>query len=105
MAGTTGLEPATSAVTGQRSNQLNYVPRGTNYENKPSIGLRKTFAKMERIAFLARSAACGYTGRTATTPAPHIPKVTQRSLAQKSFLPITISRQSQPARARLQACR
>src|SRR5260370_40280149 len=26
MAGTTGLEPATSAVTGQRSNQMNYVP-------------------------------------------------------------------------------
>jgi hypothetical protein len=26
MAGTTGLEPATSAVTGQHSNQLNYVP-------------------------------------------------------------------------------
>ena len=30
MAGTTGLEPATSAVTGQRSNQLNYVPRVTD---------------------------------------------------------------------------
>ena len=27
MAGTTRLELATSAVTGQRSNQLNYVPR------------------------------------------------------------------------------
>ena len=26
MAGTTGLEPATSAVTGQRSNRLSYVP-------------------------------------------------------------------------------
>ncbi len=28
MAGTTGLEPAASAVTGRRSNQLNYVPAG-----------------------------------------------------------------------------
>jgi hypothetical protein len=27
MAGTTGLEPATSAVTGQHSNQLSYVPK------------------------------------------------------------------------------
>ena len=29
MAGTTRLELATSAVTGQRSNQLNYVPGST----------------------------------------------------------------------------
>src|ERR1700690_2690774 len=32
MAGTTGLEPAASAVTGQRSNQLNYVPTRQNQE-------------------------------------------------------------------------
>ena len=33
MAGTTRLELATSAVTGQRSNQLNYVPAGLAVTN------------------------------------------------------------------------
>src|SRR5436309_15371915 len=28
LTGATGLEPATSGVTGRRSNQLNYAPRG-----------------------------------------------------------------------------
>ena len=28
LAGATGLEPAASAVTGQRSNQLSYAPAG-----------------------------------------------------------------------------
>ena len=32
LAGTTGLEPAASAVTGQRSNQLNYVPKCMYYQ-------------------------------------------------------------------------
>ena len=32
MAGPTGLEPATSGVTGQRSNQLNYDPAKGNFE-------------------------------------------------------------------------
>jgi hypothetical protein len=36
MAGTTGLEPAASAVTGQRSNQLNYVP--TRYTECQMVG-------------------------------------------------------------------
>ncbi len=30
VAGVTGLEPATSGVTGQRSNQLSYTPRFSN---------------------------------------------------------------------------
>jgi hypothetical protein len=34
MAGTTRLELATSAVTGQRSNQLNYVPNRKDEESK-----------------------------------------------------------------------
>jgi hypothetical protein len=34
MAGVAGLEPVTSAVTGQRSNQLSYTPREGERENK-----------------------------------------------------------------------
>ena len=38
MAGWTGLEPATSGLTGQRSNQLNYHPiRNTKRKNKIKI--------------------------------------------------------------------
>jgi hypothetical protein len=37
MAGTTGLEPATSAVTGQRSNQLSYVPTAVVLHSKCNI--------------------------------------------------------------------
>jgi hypothetical protein len=43
MAGTTGLEPATSDVTGRRSNQLSYVPAGRKlfYPSMPAIALQK----------------------------------------------------------------
>ena len=37
MAGVTGLEPAASGVTGQRSNQLSYTPFG-EIENTYEIG-------------------------------------------------------------------
>jgi hypothetical protein len=40
MAGTTRLELATSAVTGQRSNQLNYVPAEGIQQLTRSLGMR-----------------------------------------------------------------
>jgi hypothetical protein len=38
MAGTTRLELATSAVTGQRSNQLNYVPAVGTRQTREMVG-------------------------------------------------------------------
>ena len=34
LAGSTGLEPAASGVTGRRSNQLNYDPKDCNHKNR-----------------------------------------------------------------------
>ena len=42
MAGPTGLEPATSGVTGQRSNQLNYGPEtyaSANFDHHSGVFL------------------------------------------------------------------
>ena len=53
MAGTTGLEPAASAVTGQRSNQLNYVPSLFSYlYRKPACLV--AFLRFNRCACVAR---------------------------------------------------
>jgi hypothetical protein len=52
MAGTTGLEPAASAVTGQRSNQLNYVPTRQINEMRN----RQCLCGFARIAYNAPSA-------------------------------------------------
>jgi hypothetical protein len=70
MAGTTGLEPATSAVTGQRSDQLSYVPKlslgclenaGKNaelflrqhswvYQKRASLGMRRSVVFTQKPA-------------------------------------------------------
>jgi hypothetical protein len=52
MAGTTGLEPATSAVTGQHSNQLNYVP---NRLEKPREALHLAFPVICAASLPART--------------------------------------------------
>ena len=62
MAGTTGLEPAASAVTGQRSNQLNYVP--TRQINK--MRNNQCLCGIARFAYVAHIAQddlnCSYFG-------------------------------------------
>ena len=52
MAGTTGLEPAASAVTGQRSNQLNYVPTLFSYLYREPASLL-AFLRFNRFACVA----------------------------------------------------
>jgi hypothetical protein len=54
MAGTTGLEPAASAVTGQRSNQLNYVPSFVFYRYRKAAYLLAflTFNRFARVALV-----------------------------------------------------
>jgi hypothetical protein len=66
MAGTTGLEPAASAVTGQRSNQLNYVPtRQNRWDEKSGTGEDFT-VRISQLAtgnILTASSGTGKCGR------------------------------------------
>ena len=56
MAGATGLEPATSAVTGQRSNQLSYAPARTGSQN---VGKRHLPRQPVCITFAEKCLLCG----------------------------------------------
>ena len=78
MAGTTGLEPAASAVTGQRSNQLNYVPTLFSYRYwKPAYLL--AFLTFNRFACIAlfnpvepNSEVNGHHGHQAKSPSKSV---------------------------------
>jgi hypothetical protein len=79
MAGTTGLEPATSAVTGQHSNQLNYVPtRQINHLREDRINIDDRELRL-RASFAQKHHFAAYSGRTASKDGMRA--VTRSSLA------------------------
>src|SRR5690242_15548403 len=63
VAGATGLEPATSAVTGQRSNQLSYAPAGVRE------GLNAAFRQVKNPAQAFVSTAVQTSPPTSLPPA------------------------------------
>jgi hypothetical protein len=61
MAGTTGLEPATSDVTGRRSNQLNYVPAqagklstADHAAGSAAVTIRVAYSRLHSLESLGR---------------------------------------------------
>jgi hypothetical protein len=50
VAGVAGLEPVTSAVTGQRSNQLSYTPnQGIRKVKKPFLSVNRQMGELLKI--------------------------------------------------------
>jgi hypothetical protein len=49
MAGRTGLEPATSGLTGQRSNQLNYRPKRKETVNMKEVKKKQQGIKLQKL--------------------------------------------------------
>ena len=61
MAGSTGLEPAASGVTGRRSNQLNYDPKGNaSIEQLVNVSIGKLNYPMTKFSdYPILCASCG----------------------------------------------
>ena len=69
MAGTTGLEPAASAVTGQRSNQLNYVPAfAVCLWNEIAAGRRREEAQLTSFIQRLKDTNMRFTSRANAIP-------------------------------------
>src|SRR5207253_5367372 len=80
MAGTTGLEPAASAVTGQRSNQLNYVPTRQINEMRN----RQCLCGFAQIAYRACSCLCCLKERDSC---PNRPQTAYKYLSELPYCP------------------
>jgi hypothetical protein len=70
MAGWTGLEPATSGLTGQRSNQLNYHPiRNAELKAEKDIRTPALLFLISEFHFIYDKKMVGGTGLEPVTPA------------------------------------
>src|ERR1700722_19730804 len=93
MAVTTGLEPAASAVTGQRSNQLNYVPTRQINEMRN----RQCLCGIARIAYCAWNCLCCPQGRDSCPNRPQAAsKVRPVPALAPCACPLVQSAQSNP---------
>ena len=93
LAGTTRLELATSAVTGQRSNQLNYVPTLFSYRYwKPAYLLAfLTFNRFACIAFETPWRQILRSMDTMDTKAKSRPKLCSRQTPTQSSCPCPVN--------------
>ena len=82
MAGRTGLEPATSCVTGRRSNQLNYHPN-----EKKECGLRNVECGMFIRNRETEIRNCSYGRRNRDRTCD--PSLVRAVLSQLSYPPVT----------------
>jgi hypothetical protein len=80
MAGTTGLEPATSAVTGQRSNQLSYVPRLFVQQFGDTSHRIKRFAAFAALVFFYQFRCRGFIWALVDTKVKHQIESTQQQI-------------------------
>ncbi len=93
MAGAAGLEPVTSAVTGQRSNQLSYAPargigrlkevrRGVKFWFRPGVSnIRAADAKVVGVGNPAEETCCHPNQSNVTLLQRFVNKVQKKSLA------------------------
>jgi|HubBroStandDraft_3_1064219.scaffolds.fasta_scaffold01236_9 hypothetical protein len=86
LAGTTGLEPAASAVTGQRSNQLNYVPTCQIENPQPPVFMRPFVIRIRCIESPRLRKNSAIPVRTASNILTASPGTRKTCLCQRSLV-------------------